>query len=155
MGRASREQALAVLWIAAVVTACIALAWQLSPEPSNDATAASTGDTDSAAQELPLPEREGSRDDPAPIVLQPTTRAAGELDPVRVTGTYPDVPPGTKLVVQWQREGEWVAFPLPAAVLATGRFSTYVQLGEEGRHRLRVVDTSAGTASNAITLWIR
>ncbi len=140
------------MWVAALVTVIIALAWQIGPGADDDGTPASASDDSVPA--VPDPGQEPNRQEERPILLRATTSTAEALDPVQVTGTYPGVPAGTKLVVQWRREGEWVALPLPTAVLATGRFSTYVQLGEEGQHRLRVVDTSAGTMSNSITLRI-
>ena len=88
-------------------------------------------------------------------MLQPTTRVADELDPVRLTGSYPEAPEGTRLTVQWWRTGEWVDLPLPTTVQVTGEFTTYVQLGEAGQQRVRVVDRADDTTSNAITLTIR
>jgi len=151
VGSAGRRRAVAALWLAALVAVILALVLQLSPQPTRD-TAASASD---GAEARPAADDEQSRQGPRPIMLRSTTQTAEDLEPVRVTGSYPEAPEGTRLVVQWRREGSWVALPLPTAVLATGRFRTYVQLGEEGRQRLRVADMTAGTVSNAITIRIR
>jgi hypothetical protein len=124
----------------------------LNNDPVDDPVAASTRDQDRLG-EVVLPDLRDD-EDARPIVLRSTTRAAEKLHPVKVTGRYPDGSEGTKLVVQWRYQGAWVTLPLPTAVLPTGRFSTYVQLGKDGQQRLRVVDKESGTVSNPVTLTI-
>jgi len=137
-----------------MVAAVIALAFQLGPKTGDDTTPASTESQAEQSEQIGS-EQEESEPAAGSIVLQPTTRVADELDPVRVTGSYPEASEGTRLTVQWSRAGEWVDLPLPTTVQVTGGFTTYVQLGEAGQQRVRVVDRADDTTSNAITLTIR
>ncbi len=155
MGSASRRRTIAAAGIAALVAVNIALVTPLLKSESPNDSAASTQDQDQSLPVAEQDEEEPTQQAVRPIVLRSTTRTAHGLDPVRITGSYPDVPDGTKLSVQWRHGGSaWVTLPLPAAVQPTGQFSTYVQLGAQGRNRIRVVDETAGTMSNAITLRI-
>ena len=137
-----------------MVAAVVALAFQLGPDLSDDAAPASVESQVEPAEQTDT-QQEESEPAAGSILLLPTIQVADELAPVRVTGSYPDAAEGTRLTVQWWRAGEWVDLPLPTTVQATGRFSTYVQLGEEGEQRVRVVDLADDTASNAITLTLR
>ena len=148
----TRRRTLAAAGIAVLVAVNIALVTPLLQSDSPDEPAASTEEQDQSA---PVGQQEPSQQAVRPIVLRSTTRTAQGLEPVRITGTYSDVPDGTKLAVQWRHGGSaWITLPLPTAVQPTGEFSTYVQLGEPGRNRIRVVDETSGTASNAIVLRI-
>lgn len=140
-----------------MVAAVIALALQLGPDIGDDTTpAAAEGQAEQTEPtEQTGTEQEESEPAAGSIVLQSTTRVVDELDPVRVTGSYPEAPEGTRLTVQWWQAGEWVDLPLPTTVQATGEFTTYVQLGAAGQQLVRVVDRADGTVSNAITLTIR
>jgi hypothetical protein len=59
--------------------------------------------------------------------------------------------------VQAQRweGGQWLAFPLPAKTNNSGRFTTFVEFGQPGRYRLRVVDPDSGATSKTFVLVIK
>jgi hypothetical protein len=58
------------------------------------------------------------------------------------------------LRVQRLEGGQWLAFPLPAKTDNSGRFTTFVELGQPGRYRLRVVDPDSGMTSKTFVLVI-
>ena len=154
MGSAGSRRALAAAGIVALASINIILAVPLlNKEQVDDPVSASTQDQDLSG-DVGLPDLSGEEEKARPIVLRTKTRAAEGLHPVKVTGRYPNGAEGTRLAVQWRYQGGWVTLPLPTAVLPTGRFSTYVQLGKEGQQRLRVVDKATGTVSNPVTLTI-
>jgi len=70
---------------------------------------------------------------------------------ITLTGTY-SAADGTTLQVQ-RREagGVWADFPVTATVTG-GTFSTYIQTGQTGTNRIRMMDTSTGAMSNVVTV---
>jgi hypothetical protein len=87
------------------------------------------------------------------IQLEPFADSARPFQAVRVEGTYRSGP-NTFLRVQRLEGGQWLAFPLPAKTDNSGRFTTFVELGQPGRYRLRVVDPDSGMTSKTFVLVI-
>ena len=104
----------------------------------------------------PSPDADGS-DKPAKKTRQVITVSAspgrgstGER--IYLRGTYRE---GNGTTLQVQRfEGGWRDFPVSATVRG-GAFETYVQSGQEGRNRFRVVDASTGRTSGPVTVTLR
>jgi hypothetical protein len=59
------------------------------------------------------------------------------------------------LQTQRREGGEWLAFPLPAKTDKSGQFTAFVELGQPGRYRLRVMDTDSGVTSKTFVLVIK
>jgi hypothetical protein len=89
------------------------------------------------------------------IELTSWSSTARPFQTVRIQGSYPGAAPRTVLRVQHLERGRWLAFPLPTATDATGRFTTYVDLGERGRHLLRMADEQRHVVSAPVTVLIR
>jgi hypothetical protein len=51
--------------------------------------------------------------------------------------------------------GRWHAFPLPAKTDQSGQFTAYVELGQPGRYRLRVLDPDSRVTSKPSVLEIK
>ena len=86
--------------------------------------------------------------------IELTTRSyfARPFETVRISGTY-DGP--SRMLRTEQRHGHrWSRFPLPARTDASGRFTAYVELGQRGRHELRVVDPAGNARSAVVTVVI-
>jgi hypothetical protein len=61
----------------------------------------------------------------------------------------------TLLRVQRQEEGEWLNMPVPMRTDKSGKFTTYVEIGEPGRYRLRIQDPNSGVTSKPVVLMIK
>jgi hypothetical protein len=59
------------------------------------------------------------------------------------------------LRVQRGEGGKWMDFPLPTKTDQSGRFMAYVELGQPGRYRLRVLDPEFGVKSKPFVLVIK
>jgi hypothetical protein len=79
---------------------------------------------------------------------------ARPFETVRVAGEYHGAAEGTTLRVQLRRGDRWTPFPLPVVTQASGRFRAFVELGEPGVYRLRVLDPEAKIVSDTLTLTI-
>jgi hypothetical protein len=90
----------------------------------------------------------------SPIQLQRLPAPAGPFQAVPIRGTYRG---GAEILLRVQREeeGVWVDFPTPSVTDASGKFSTYVELGQPGRYRLRVLDPASGITSATFVLLIK
>ena len=78
------------------------------------------------------------------ITLNASPGRASTYEHIYLTGTYPG---GDGATLQVQRfEGRWVDFPA-SATLQGGTFETYVESGQDGENRFRVIDQSTGRAS--------
>jgi hypothetical protein len=87
------------------------------------------------------------------IQLENLAASARPFQTVRIEGTYRSGP-DTFLQVQRWEGGKWLSFPLPAKTDNSGQFTAFVELGQPGRYRLRVVDTHSGVASKTFVLAI-
>ena len=61
----------------------------------------------------------------------------------------------TFLRVQRWEEGKWLAFPVPTKTDQSGRFTAYVEFGQPGRYRVRVLDPDSGVTSEPFVLVIK
>lgn len=111
------------------------------PEPS--ATPSPSAET-SKAPESRRPRRQ--------ITLSASPKNVGNLDRIDLTGRY-RAANGTTLQVQRFEDG-WSDFPTSATVNG-GSFATYVQTGQSGPNRFRVIDESSGRTSNPVTVTVR
>jgi hypothetical protein len=87
------------------------------------------------------------------IQLEDLADSARPFQTVRIQGTYRGGA-GTFLSVQRWEGGKWLAFPLPTKTDQSGRFTAYVELGQPGRYRLRVLDPESGVTSKPFVLAI-
>ena len=160
-----RERVLALAVSLAAVTASLA-GWMLN-EPASSDVADPVAQT--AAAGGPTPSR-----DPAPgartsaagdtsgsgpteqdrLQLQGPPGTAKPFQTVRLSGIYQG---GADTLLRLQRweEGDWLAFPMPTKTDQEGRFTAYVELGQPGRYRLRVLDPDSGVTSDPSVLVIK
>lgn len=89
-----------------------------------------------------------------PLQLQEPVSATKPFRTVRLEGTYRGGA-NTLLRVQRWEEGDWLAFPIPTKTDRTGRFTAYVELGQPGRYRLRVLDPDSGMTSDPHVLVVK
>ena len=83
-----------------------------------------------------------------------TPQSAPAFTRVTLTGRLPGVPAGTSLQVQRFEAGSWVTFPTTATAAASGSFSTYVEIGQPGANRMRVIVPGSGRSSPTATITI-
>lgn len=97
-------------------------------------------------------ERDEDEEDEQEITLSAGQQAVGVFGQIDLTGQYAG---GDGRVLQVERyEGDaWVEFNATVAVTA-GTYSTFVQSGQTGPNRFRMVDSSDGTTSNPVTVRV-
>jgi hypothetical protein len=88
------------------------------------------------------------------IQLEDLAHSARPFQPVRIQGTYHGGADTFLRVQRWE-EGKWLAFPVPTKTDQSGRFTTYVEFGQPGRYRLRVLDPNSGVTSKTFVLMIK
>ena len=114
--------------------------------PSPAATPDGTDGTDESNDENPPDQIEATLAATRTAPMEPVA-VSGHLDPARA---------GTELHVQLRNsEGRWVSFPLHPVVDESGRFNTYVEIGEPGTHALRVREPISGLTSDTLRLEVR
>lgn len=91
----------------------------------------------------------------SPLTAQVDVDSAGAMEPVALRGHLDGGRAGARLQVQQLRAGRWVSFPLQPVVDESGTFSTYVELGGPGVHRLRVVEPASGATSEVLVVRVR
>jgi hypothetical protein len=87
------------------------------------------------------------------IQLEDSTVSAKPFQAVRIQGTYHGGADTFLWVQRWEG-GTWVAFPVPTKTDQSGQFTAYVELGQPGRYRLRVLDPETGLKSTPFVLVI-
>src|SRR5688572_17811510 len=73
------------------------------------------------------------------IQLEVLADSGRPFQPVRIEGRYRG---GADIFLRVQRweSGEWVDFPVPTKADRSGQFTAFVEFGQPGRYRLRVLD---------------
>jgi hypothetical protein len=87
------------------------------------------------------------------IQLEDLADSARSFQTVRIEGMYRGGPDTFMQVQRWEG-GQWLAFPLPTKTDQSGRFTAFVEFGQPGRYRLRVVDPDSGVMSKTFVLVI-
>jgi hypothetical protein len=113
-----------------------------NPGPSSSTTTA--GANDSAGT--------GSAEQ-ATIELN-SAHAAKPLQTIRIQGTYRGGADTFLRLERWEA-GRWLAFPLLTKTDQSGQFTAYVELGEPGHYRLRMLDPDSGVTSKPSVLVIK
>jgi hypothetical protein len=88
------------------------------------------------------------------IQLEDLPKSARPFQPVRIQGTYHGGADTFLRVQRWEG-GKWLAFPVPTKTDQSGRFTTYVEFGQPGRYRLRVLHLGPGVTSKTFVLVIK
>jgi hypothetical protein len=119
--------------------------------PATPSAGAATTSSTNATPSLPV-----STAAPAPrrIALDSKTDFARPFETVGIAGRYRGVDAPTTLRVQVRRGERWTDFPLPVTTASSGTFRAYVELGQSGTYRLRVVDPATDAVSDIFTLLI-
>jgi serine/threonine protein kinase len=172
--RRGRVRVAVLALAAAVVTiGASATAWMIS-EPGSSSGAPATvvqsaSGPPSTAGTAPATESEsatsstgpGTAQDSAPgegdsetIQLADPTDVAKPYQTVRIHGTYRGGADTFLRVQRWESD-RWVDFPLPSKTDQAGNFTTYVEFGQPGRYRLRVLDVDSGVKSEPFALVIK
>jgi len=124
------------------------------PLPSETATSASPSKFPKGS-EPKLPSSTFSDTPAAPkseITLSADQDQVSPMEKLYLTGTYPEGD-GAVLQVQQFKDGGWSDFPVSVSV-GGDQFSTYIQAGQLGENRFRVVDTGSDKTSNDVTVTI-
>jgi hypothetical protein len=119
-----------------------------SPPTASGPTAGPSGPS-SPSPTTPSPPRPPA----TALTLSASPNSAGAFERVTLTGQYPGAASGTAVQVQRVEGGAWVEFPVTATVEG-GAYTTYVELGQPGANRLRVVDPDSGATSNPVTVTV-
>ena len=88
------------------------------------------------------------------IQLEDLADSARPFQTVRIQGTYRGGADTFLRVQRWEG-GKWLAFPLPTKTDQSGQFTAYVEFGQPGRYRLRVLDPDSGVTSKSFVLVIK
>ena len=123
-----------------------------APRSSCAAPSSSPGASDSPMES---PDVSTSQAPATPRIVTTWSSYFGEpFETIEIEGRYLGVHTATKLRVQLEGPNGWTLFPLPAVTRPSGEFRAYVELGESGRHRLRIVDPASGRASEVLTVLV-
>ena len=88
------------------------------------------------------------------IQLEDSADSAQPFQAVRIQGTYRGGADTFLWVQRWEG-GNWVTFPVPTKTDQSGQFTAYVELGQPGRYRLRLLDPDTGLKSTPFVLVIK
>lgn len=97
-------------------------------------------------------QRETEEEEEEGITLSAGQTQVSPMGQIDLTGVYPG---GEGAILQVQRfeGGAWGDFPVTASV-SNETFSTYVQTGQTGVNRFRMLDTDSGDASNEVKVTV-
>ena len=119
------------------------------PSPASDPRPPTSTTTPGAGDSTGSGSAEGET-----IQLEDSADSAKPFQTVPIRGTHRGGADTFLRVERWEG-GKWVPFPLPAKTDQSGQFTAYVELGQPGRYRLRVLDPDSGVTSKPSVLEIR
>ncbi len=150
-----RKQAVRVAAVATLVIAIIAaaMAWLISERAPSRAPAAIT--------QRAIPTAPSAGNTQAPVRRRSTSfrwrrwpTPPNPSKPFEFRGTYRGGS-NTILRLQCWEEDKWLAFPLPTKTDRSGQFTAYVEFGQPGRYRLRLLDPDTGVMSKPFVLDVK
>jgi hypothetical protein len=130
---ASRDGGVTARSVPTVTATATATATKPTSEPSNQST--DTGGKEPTIQLEDLPD------------------SARPFQTVRIQGTYRGGADTFLRVQRWEG-GEWLAFPVPTKTDRSGQFTAFIEFGQPGRYRLRVLDPGSGLTSKPFVVVI-
>ena len=156
----NRRMGLKLLVLAVLVILNVAwLGLLLSREPgelaveSTSTQSATPSGLSSSAGPSPAPDPKNGSEEEQTIQLEDVADSARPFETVRIQGTYHGGADTFLRVQRWQG-GKWLDFPLPTKTDQSGQFTAYVEFGQPGRYRLRVLDPDSGVTSKPFVLVI-
>jgi hypothetical protein len=108
-----------------------------------------SGESKSSEQESPKDKKPKTR-----ISLSASQTEVAPMQQIDLTGVYPGGE-GAILRVERFYLGSWEDFAQITANVSDETFATYIQTGQIGKQRFRMVDTDTGRESNAVTVRVR
>lgn len=110
------------------------------------------GEETPSASESEAEETESEKPE-KPISLSAAQTTVAPMANIDLTGVYPG---GEGAILQVQRfeSGGWQDFPASPVSVSDQTFSTYVQTGQPGVQRFRMLDTGNGEASNVVKVTV-
>ena len=88
------------------------------------------------------------------IRVEDVVDSARPFQTVGIQGTYRGGVDTFLRVERWEG-GKWLAFPLPTKTDQSGQFTAYVEFGQPGRYRLRMLDPNSRLTSKPFVLVIK
>ena len=170
----TRRKGIPVLAAALVALIAPATAWLTSePTPSAVPTAitqsSAASQSSSSAGPSPASDPRPPSSSTAPDAGGSTGSGSAEMETIQLEDSVDSAKPfqivpirgihrggaDTFLRVERWEGGKWVPFPLPTKPDESGQFTAYVELGQPGRYRLRVLDPDSGVTSKPSAVVIR
>jgi len=159
-GRNRKVRLILLVLAVLVILNAVSLGLLLSRAPGEQAVQSTStqsvtpgGLSSSAGRSPPSDPQNGSAEEQT-IQLKDLPDSARPFQTVRIQGTYHGGG-DTFLRVQSWEGGKWLAFPLPTKTDKSGQFTAYVELGQPGRYRLRVLAPDSGVTSKTFVLVIK
>ena len=121
---------------------------------STSTQSATPGGLSSSAGPSPAPDPRNGSAEGETIQLEDLADSARPFQTVRIQGTYRGGADTFLRVQRWEG-GKWLDFPLPTKTDQSGQFTAYVEFGQPGRYRLRVLDPDSGVTSKPFVLVIK
>jgi hypothetical protein len=160
-GRNRRRRLTLLVLAVLVVLSVVWFGFLLSRAPGGRAvgltsthSVAHDGPSSSAGRSRASEPKSGSPVEQQNIELEDLAKFARPFQAVRIQGMYHGGADTILRVQRWEG-GQWLAFPLPTKTDQSGRFTAYVELGQPGRYRLRVLDPESGVKSKPFVLVIK
>jgi hypothetical protein len=142
-----------------VILNVVVLGFLLSRAPveraveSTSTQIATPGGVSSSAGQSPASDPRSGSAEGETIQLEAPPESARPFQAIRIQGTYHGGAETFLRVQRWEG-GKWLDFPLPTKTDQSGQFTAYVELGQPGRYRLRVLDPDSGVTSTPFVLVI-
>ena len=122
--------------------------------PSGPALTLAPGESMPSAPEVEPSESETSEKPEKAISLSAGQTSVAPMQQIDLTGIYPG---GEGAILQVQRfeNGSWQDFPASPVSVSDQTFSTYVQTGQPGVQRFRMLDTGSDETSNEVKVTVQ
>jgi hypothetical protein len=123
-------------------------------DPTSRSTSGSTEPTKQRTEPTPTEDRTNRKPSPGAAVLQASPTAVSSYEQIDLSGRFPDLGAGVTLQVQRKTGGRWADFPVTATTREDGSFATYVQTGQSGLNKFRMMVIPTGETTSTASVQV-
>jgi cytoskeletal protein RodZ len=113
-------------------------------DPPRTSASEQAEQTPSEPESTPTQDETTQEPDAADAMLLANPTAVGTYEQIDLSGRFPDLGAGMTLQVQRREAGGWADFPVTATTQEDGSFATYVQTGQSGVNKFRMLVVETG-----------
>lgn len=123
-------------------------------DPTGRSPSQRTEPTKQRTEPTPTQDRTSRKPPPSGAVLQASPTTVRSYQQIDLSGRFPGLQAGVTLQVQRKTGTRWADFPVTTTTREDGSFSTYVQTGQSGLNKFRMITVPTGETTSTASVQV-